>query len=106
MDDATIPISNISAVPETRCQCGGTFVFDDARGMMVCRSCRQIKCLVTEKALAPGDLIDDRYRLLKLIGKGGMGSLYLCAPKAQAAHTLLATFPVNTQYQVHDYILA
>lgn len=81
MDDATIPISNISAVPETRCQCGGTFVFDDARGMMVCRSCRQIKCLVTEKALAPGDLIDDRYRLLKLIGKGGMGSLYLCAPK-------------------------
>lgn len=67
---------NVSAV----CVCGGTMVFDPVRHMLVCQNCRKVR-LPQRTGLEPGSVIGGgMYKILKQLGKGGMGTLFLCCP--------------------------
>lgn len=62
------------------CACGGVMVFDPARSMLVCQKCRKVR-LQQRFSLGPGSLIGGgTYKILKQLGKGGMGTLFLCCP--------------------------
>ena len=64
----------------TPCSCGGTFIYDSNRKMSICNNCQRVRRTSAKLQLEPGDVVDGRFKLLKLLGKGGMGSLFLCAP--------------------------
>ena len=64
----------------TPCSCGGTFIYDPNRKMSICNNCQRVRRTSAKLQLEPGDVVDGRFKLLKLLGKGGMGSLFLCAP--------------------------
>ena len=57
--------------------CGAPIVFDEEAGKMRCGSCGQDAVMPTE--FTPGTIVG-RYRLLKTLGVGGMGSIFLCHP--------------------------
>ena len=57
--------------------CGGAMVLDEEAGQLRCSVCGQEQSAPVE--LKPGVILG-RYRLLKELGAGGMGSIFLCAP--------------------------
>lgn len=60
------------------CTCGGSFVFDTERRVQVCEKCKKIKRTLSKRFLFPGDVVGGKYKVLKLLARGGMGALYLC----------------------------
>ena len=68
-----------NSTPDTGiCDCGGTFVFDTQRRIHICSKCKIIKRTVSKKQFQPGEIVADRYKILKLLAQGGMGYIYLC----------------------------
>ncbi|MBQ7695106.1 MAG: serine/threonine protein kinase [Lentisphaeria bacterium] len=57
--------------------CGGAMALDEEAGQLRCSACGQEQSAPVE--LKPGVILG-RYRLLKELGAGGMGSIFLCAP--------------------------
>lgn len=57
--------------------CGGAMALDEEAGQLRCSVCGQEQSAPVE--LKPGVILG-RYRLLKELGAGGMGSIFLCAP--------------------------
>ena len=68
-----------NSTPDTGiCDCGGIFVFDTQRRIHICNKCKIIKRTVSKKQFQPGEIVADRYKILKLLAQGGMGYIYLC----------------------------
>lgn len=62
------------------CVCGGSMSLDHARNVLICNSCRKVR-LLHKGTLEPGSVIGGgTYKILKQLGKGGMGTLFLCCP--------------------------
>lgn len=64
----------------TPCSCGGMFLYDAERKMSICNQCQRVRRTTRNLKLEVGDVVAGKYKLLKLLGKGGMGELFLCAP--------------------------
>ena len=72
--------------------CGGAMLLDGEAGRLRCSACGQEQSAPAE--LKPGVIVG-RYRLLKELGSGGMGSIFLCAP-LDDADTRLALKVIRT----------
>lgn len=70
VDDKSCPV----------CVCGGSMIYDPVRQVLICHSCRKVR-LLQKSILLPGQEIGNgTYKILKQLGKGGMGTLFLCCP--------------------------
>lgn len=71
------------------CSCGGPMIYDPVRQVLVCHSCRKVR-LLHKSILTPGEVIGDgTYKILKQLGKGGMGTLFLCCPTDDLSRRLV-----------------
>lgn len=87
------------------CVCGGVMVFDPARSMLVCQKCRKVR-LQQRFGLEPGTLIGGGvYKILKQLGKGGMGTLFLCCPSDDLSRRFVVK-TLRCQATQSDNILA
>lgn len=79
VDDKSCPV----------CVCGGPMIYDPVRQVLICHSCRKVR-LLHKNILTPGQVIGDgTYKILKQLGKGGMGTLFLCCPTDDLSRRLV-----------------
>lgn len=85
--------------------CGGAMLLDEEAGRLRCSACGQEQSAPVE--LRPGVIVG-RYRLLKELGAGGMGSIFLCAPlddaNSRLALKVIRTAAAADQVAVNRFI--
>ena len=62
---------------------------------------------IQRKEYAPGDVIIDKYRLLQLLGEGGMGSVWVAENMALKANVALKLIRADVaEASANDFMLA